>query len=119
MNLTCKIFYLSLSILLLYVSSMLLIYLATAVKCDQSLQQLICGLFVFSASDLLALRTEAEWEEVRQRICDLPQDEALTAEFNSKVPPSSIFSTPPPPPPPLPPRLIIVQRGEKCCQSNK
>lgn len=47
MNLTCKIFYLSLSILLLYVSSMLLIYLATAVKCDQSLQQLICGLFFF------------------------------------------------------------------------
>ncbi|CAG02030.1 unnamed protein product, partial [Tetraodon nigroviridis] len=33
-------------------------------------------------SDLLALRTEEEWEEVRQRICDLPQDEALTAEYN-------------------------------------
>uniref|UniRef100_A0A8C2ZEE6 Scm like with four mbt domains 1 n=1 Tax=Cyclopterus lumpus TaxID=8103 RepID=A0A8C2ZEE6_CYCLU len=38
-------------------------------------------------SDLLALRTEAEWEEVRQRISDLPQDEALTAEF-SKDPPA-------------------------------
>lgn len=37
-------------------------------------------------SDLLALRTEEEWEEVRQRICDLPQDEALTAEFNKVLP---------------------------------
>lgn len=35
-------------------------------------------------SDLLALRTEAEWEEVRLRISELPQDDALTAEF-SKV----------------------------------
>lgn len=70
---------------------MLLIYMTAIVKCDESPQQLICGLFF--ASDLLALRTEAEWEEVRQRICELPQDEALTSEFNSKVPP--------PPPPPL------------------
>lgn len=38
------------------------------------------------ASDLLALRTEEEWEEVRQRICDLPQDEALTAEYNKVLP---------------------------------
>ncbi|XP_068449663.1 scm-like with four MBT domains protein 1 isoform X1 [Clinocottus analis] len=37
-------------------------------------------------SDLLGLRTEAEWEEVRQRISDLPQDEALTAEFNKDPP---------------------------------
>lgn len=37
-------------------------------------------------SDLLALRTEDEWEEVRQRICDLPQDEALTVEFNKVLP---------------------------------
>ncbi len=37
-------------------------------------------------SDLLALRTEAEWEEVRQRISDLPQDEALTAEFSKVLP---------------------------------
>lgn len=93
-------------------SGMLLIYLATTLTCDQSVQQLImvCCFFFF-ASDLLALRTEAEWEEVRQRICDLPQDEALTAEFNSKVPPSSIFSDPPPPP--LPPRLIIGREEKK------
>lgn len=38
-----------------------------------------------SLSELLALRSEEEWEEVRQRINDLPQDEALTAEF-AKVP---------------------------------
>ncbi|KAK1902107.1 Scm-like with four MBT domains protein 1 [Dissostichus eleginoides] len=37
-------------------------------------------------SDLLALRTEAEWGEVRQRISDLPQDEALTAEFSKDQP---------------------------------
>uniref|UniRef100_UPI0037E9299D scm-like with four MBT domains protein 1 n=1 Tax=Semicossyphus pulcher TaxID=241346 RepID=UPI0037E9299D len=37
-------------------------------------------------SDLLALRTEEEWEEVRQRISDLPQDEALTAEFSKDQP---------------------------------
>uniref|UniRef100_A0A671VBQ3 Scm like with four mbt domains 1 n=1 Tax=Sparus aurata TaxID=8175 RepID=A0A671VBQ3_SPAAU len=35
---------------------------------------------------LLALRTEEEWEEVRQRISDLPQDEALTAEFSKDQP---------------------------------
>lgn len=51
---------------------------------DLALQQLILmHLFV---SDLLALRTEDEWEEVRQRICDLPQDEALTVEFNKVLP---------------------------------
>lgn len=38
------------------------------------------------ASDLSALRTEEEWEKVRQRICDLPQDEALTAEYNKVLP---------------------------------
>lgn len=43
------------------------------------LLQLICVDVL--VSDLLALRTEEEWEEVRQRISDLPQDEALTAEF--------------------------------------
>ncbi|XP_043978691.1 scm-like with four MBT domains protein 1 isoform X2 [Gambusia affinis] len=32
-------------------------------------------------SELLALRTEEEWEEVRQRISDLPADDALTAEL--------------------------------------
>ncbi|XP_059184934.1 scm-like with four MBT domains protein 1 [Centropristis striata] len=37
-------------------------------------------------SDLLALRTEEEWAEVRQRISDLPQDEALTAEFSKDQP---------------------------------
>nr|XP_020448925.1 scm-like with four MBT domains protein 1 [Monopterus albus] len=37
-------------------------------------------------SDLLALRTEDEWEEVKQRISDLPQDEALTAEFSKDQP---------------------------------
>lgn len=42
---------------------------------------------LLSVSDLLALRTEAEWEEVRQRIGDLPQDEALTAEFSKVLPP--------------------------------
>lgn len=42
-------------------------------------------------SDLLALRTEEEWEEVRQRISDLPQDEALTAEL-SKVLPTVLLS---------------------------
>uniref|UniRef100_A0A8D3DRX1 Scm like with four mbt domains 1 n=1 Tax=Scophthalmus maximus TaxID=52904 RepID=A0A8D3DRX1_SCOMX len=35
---------------------------------------------------LSALRTEEEWEEVRQRITDLPQDEALTAEFTKDQP---------------------------------
>jgi len=44
------------------------------------------------ASDLLALRTAAEWEEVTQRISDLPQDDALTAEF-SKVLPSPAAQT--------------------------
>ena len=34
--------------------------------------------------ELLALRTEKEWEEVKQRISELPQDEALSAEL-SKV----------------------------------
>lgn len=49
-------------------------------KSDLAVQLLILmHLFV---SDLLALRTEDEWEEVRQRICALPQDEALTVEFN-------------------------------------
>lgn len=38
--------------------------------------------YTIVASDLSALRTEDEWEEVRQRICDLPQDEALAAEYN-------------------------------------
>lgn len=42
-------------------------------------------------SDLLALRTEEEWEEVRQRISDLPQDEALTAEFSKVLPTVSLF----------------------------
>jgi len=42
-------------------------------------------LYVF-VSDLLALRTEEEWEEVRQRISDLPQDEALSAEFTKVLP---------------------------------
>ncbi|XP_040058631.1 scm-like with four MBT domains protein 1 isoform X2 [Gasterosteus aculeatus] len=37
-------------------------------------------------SDLLALRTEAEWEEVRLRISELPQDDALTAEFSKDQP---------------------------------
>ncbi|KAG8007452.1 Scm-like with four MBT domains protein 1, partial [Nibea albiflora] len=37
-------------------------------------------------SDLLALRTEEEWEEVRERISDLPQDEALIAELNKDQP---------------------------------
>ncbi|XP_061146220.1 scm-like with four MBT domains protein 1 isoform X1 [Syngnathus typhle] len=37
-------------------------------------------------SELLALRTEEEWEEVRQRITELPQDEALTAELNKDQP---------------------------------
>lgn len=46
----------------------------------------------FAASDLLALRTDEEWEEVRQRICDLPQDEALVAEL-SKVRPAAPPST--------------------------
>lgn len=53
-------------------------------KSGLTLQQLIfVHLFV---SDLLALRTEDEWEEVRQRICNLPQDEALTVEFNKVLP---------------------------------
>lgn len=42
-------------------------------------------------SDLLALRTEGEWEEVRQRISDLPQDEALTAEFSKVLPTVLLF----------------------------
>ncbi|XP_061583864.1 scm-like with four MBT domains protein 1 isoform X2 [Cololabis saira] len=37
-------------------------------------------------SDLLALRTVEEWEEVRQRIRDLPQNEALTAELSKDQP---------------------------------
>lgn len=85
-----QILSLCLGVLLIYLSSMLLIHLATPVKCERCLQLLICGFVCFFALDLLALRTEAEWEEVRQRICDLPQDEALTAEFNSKVLLSSI-----------------------------
>lgn len=47
-------------------------------------------LAIMFVSDLLALRTEIEWEEVKQRIRDLPQDEALTAEFN-KVKPTPLF----------------------------
>lgn len=42
-------------------------------------------------ADLLALRTEEEWEEVRQRISDLPQDEALTAEFSKVLPAVLLF----------------------------
>lgn len=42
-------------------------------------------------SDLLTLRTEEEWEEVRRRIGALPQDDALSAELN-KVPAASTFS---------------------------
>lgn len=42
-------------------------------------------------ADLLALRTEEEWEEVRQRISDLPQDEALTAEFSKVMPAVLLF----------------------------
>lgn len=41
-------------------------------------------------SDLLGLRTEEEWEDVRQRISDLPQDEALTAEL-TKVRSTALF----------------------------
>lgn len=56
------------------------------------LQQLIC--VVLLVSDLLALRSEVEWEEVRQRISDLPQDEALTAEFSKVVPAVLLFIHP-------------------------
>ena len=45
-------------------------------------------------SDLLALRSEEEWEEVRQRISDLPQDEALTAEFSKVLPTFLLFVLP-------------------------
>lgn len=45
-------------------------------------------------SDLLALRTEEEWREVRQRISDLPQDEALTAEFSKVLPKVLLFVLP-------------------------
>uniref|UniRef100_A0A8C6VWU0 Scm like with four mbt domains 1 n=1 Tax=Nothobranchius furzeri TaxID=105023 RepID=A0A8C6VWU0_NOTFU len=37
-------------------------------------------------SDLMVLRSEEEWEEVRERINDLPEDEALTAEFAKDQP---------------------------------
>ncbi|XP_007563402.2 scm-like with four MBT domains protein 1 isoform X1 [Poecilia formosa] len=37
-------------------------------------------------SELLALRSEEEWEEVRQRISDLPEDDALTAELAKDQP---------------------------------
>lgn len=37
-------------------------------------------------AELLALRTEKEWEEVKQRISELPQDEALSAELSKDQP---------------------------------
>lgn len=42
--------------------------------------------FPLGVSELLALRTEEEWEEVRQRISDLPEDDSLTAELNKVLP---------------------------------
>lgn len=48
----------------------------------------------FFVSDLLSLRTEEEWEEVRQRISDLPQDEALTAEFTKVLSTLLLFALP-------------------------
>ncbi|XP_032404658.1 scm-like with four MBT domains protein 1 isoform X3 [Xiphophorus hellerii] len=44
------------------------------------------GCTLRSPSELLALRTEEEWEEVRQRISDLPADKALTAELAKDQP---------------------------------
>lgn len=61
------------------------------VVCALSAADLCVYVFV---SDLLALRTEEEWREVRQRINDLPQDEALTAEFSKVLPTMLWFALP-------------------------
>ncbi|KAK7915432.1 hypothetical protein WMY93_011193 [Mugilogobius chulae] len=37
-------------------------------------------------AELLALRTEAEWAEVKRRISELPQDQALTEELSKNQP---------------------------------